>query len=411
MMLNLMPLGSLCRIARGGSPRPIQAFLTDTDDGINWIKISDATASGKYIYSTVEKIKPSGVSRSRMVKEGDFLLSNSMSFGRPYIMRTMGCIHDGWLVLSGYQNFFDQDFLYHLLGSPQVFQQFNQLAAGSTVRNLNIDLASRVQLPIPSLPEQRRIVAILDEAFDAIATAKANTEANWQGARAVLNQCRDDALSSLAAEFGTVNLGSVCDFENGDRGKNYPGKQHRVAEGVPFINAGHLTEDGIDFESMDYISPERYSLLGNGKIKPRDILFCLRGSLGKFANVGDTPVGAIASSLVILRPRSPLYDKYLEIYLASSCCIEMINKYKGGAAQPNLGAKDLKQFVLPLPPQSLQRQLTERLDGIKEQTHLLEAIYSEKSAALDELKKSLLHLAFTGQLTARAADRQLQAVA
>lgn len=89
----------------------------------------------------------------------------------------------------------------------------------------------------------------------------------------------------------------------------------------------------------------------------------------------------------------------------------MINKYKGGAAQPNLGAKDLKQFVLPLPPQSLQRQLTERLDGIKEQTHLLEAIYSEKSAALDELKKSLLHLAFTGQLTARAADRQLQAVA
>src|SRR5690349_13723304 len=137
------PLGEVCAVARGGSPRPIKAFLTNAEDGINWIKISDATASGKYIYSTVEKIKPAGASRSRVVKEGDFLLSNSMSFGRPYIMRTSGCIHDGWLVLSDYENYFDQDFLYHLLGSPQVFQQFDRLAAGSTVRNLNIDLANR----------------------------------------------------------------------------------------------------------------------------------------------------------------------------------------------------------------------------------------------------------------------------
>jgi type I restriction enzyme S subunit len=103
-----------------------------------------------------------------------------MSFGRPYIMQTTGCIHDGWLVLSDYEKYFDQGFLYHLLGSPVVFEQFDRLAAGSTVRNLNIELASRVLLPVPPLSEQQRIVTLLDEAFDGIATAKANAEKNLQ---------------------------------------------------------------------------------------------------------------------------------------------------------------------------------------------------------------------------------------
>lgn len=159
---NERKLGELCEIARGGSPRPIQQFLTKDPEGINWIKISDATASGKYIYKTEEKIIPDGVRRSRMVHDGDFLLSNSMSFGRPYIMRTSGCIHDGWLVLSNYSDHLDQDFLYYVLGSKFIYQQFDRLAAGSTVRNLNIELASRVIMPVPPLTEQRSIAKQLD---------------------------------------------------------------------------------------------------------------------------------------------------------------------------------------------------------------------------------------------------------
>jgi type I restriction enzyme S subunit len=103
-------LGDICDIARGGSPRPIDKFITENKDGINWIKIGDATRSKKYIYETKEKIKKEGISRSRFVNDGDFLLSNSMSFGRPYIMRTTGCIHDGWLVLSNYQKKLDINF-------------------------------------------------------------------------------------------------------------------------------------------------------------------------------------------------------------------------------------------------------------------------------------------------------------
>jgi type I restriction enzyme S subunit len=186
-------LGEICDIERGGSPRPIQNFITTDHDGINWIKIGDATASGKYIYKTEEKIKPEGAKRSRMVYEGDFILSNSMSFGRPYIMKTTGCIHDGWLVL--HQPKVDPDYLYHLLGSDLVFRQFDRLAAGSTVRNLNIGLAKSVEIPYPPLPEQQRIVGILDEAFEGIATAKANAEKNLQNASALFESHLNDVFT------------------------------------------------------------------------------------------------------------------------------------------------------------------------------------------------------------------------
>jgi len=152
-------IGDVMQVERGGSPRPIKKYLTDDPNGLNWIKIGDATASNKYIYKTKEKITADGLHKTRLVEEGDFILSNSMSFGRPYIMKIKGCIHDGWLVLkdknAGVMN---KDFLYHLLCSPYIFEQFDKLAAGSTVRNLNIGLVSSVEIPIPPLPEQKRIV-------------------------------------------------------------------------------------------------------------------------------------------------------------------------------------------------------------------------------------------------------------
>lgn len=165
-------LGEVVEIARGGSPRPIQSYFTEAADGINWIKISDATASGKFIYKTAQKIKPSGLKKTRLVKPGDFLLSNSMSFGRPYIMKTTGCIHDGWLVLSGVERQLDQDYLYHVLGSSSVYAQFDRLAAGSTVRNLNSESASKVSIPVPPISRQKEIAEKLDHAQEVITAAK-----------------------------------------------------------------------------------------------------------------------------------------------------------------------------------------------------------------------------------------------
>ena len=155
-------LGSVLQIARGGSPRPIKQYLTN-DSGINWIKISDTDKGGKYIFSTKEKIIPEGVSKSRMVHSGDFLLTNSMSFGRPYILKTDGCIHDGWLVLSNIENCFDVDFLYYMLSTPFAYYQFCESVSGAVVKNLNSEKVAYSLFPIPPLAEQRRIILKIDE--------------------------------------------------------------------------------------------------------------------------------------------------------------------------------------------------------------------------------------------------------
>lgn len=263
------------------------------------------------------------------------------------------------------------------------------------IRNLDGDAYKAIEVRFPEIREQHRIVALLDEAFAGIATAKANTETSLQRAGEALAIRVERQFDGGKDQR---RLGSVCNFENGDRGKNYPGKQHRVPDGVPFINAGHLAESTVDFSEMDYISEERFSLLANGKIQPRDILFCLRGSLGKFADVGELNRGAIASSLVILRPDAQLDRDYLLAFLSSRQCIEQIERFKGGAAQPNLGARDLKQFVLPLPSVTRQREVVDELARLRAEIVSIQSLYTRKLAALDELKQSLLQRAFSGEL-------------
>jgi restriction endonuclease S subunit len=182
-------LGETLDISRGGSPRPIQEFITDREDGVNWVKIGDASNSSKYIYETKEKIKPAGVGKSRKVTSGDFLLSNSMSFGRPYIMRCDGCIHDGWLLLSNVATHFDEDFLYNLLMSDHVQKQFDSLAAGSSVRNLNIEAVMGVVVSLPPLSAQREIASIantLDEFVWALEATVQNAKRMRQSVLAAL---------------------------------------------------------------------------------------------------------------------------------------------------------------------------------------------------------------------------------
>ena len=163
-------LGSICEIARGGSPRPIKQFLTDDPNGINWIKIGDSDKGGKYINETKERIIPEGMSKSRFVHKGDFLLTNSMSFGRPYILNVDGCIHDGWLVLSDYQIAYDKDFLYYMLSSTFAYYQFCDVVSGAVVKNLNSDKVANALFPLPPIAEQYRIVAKIEEIMPYINT-------------------------------------------------------------------------------------------------------------------------------------------------------------------------------------------------------------------------------------------------
>ena len=170
-------LGEIADIARGGSPRPIEDFITDKENGINWIKIGDTTPEDKYIISAKEKIKPEGKKHSRFVHAGDFLLTNSMSFGRPYILEIDGCIHDGWLVFADIRKYLLKDFLYYTLSSQYIYNSFSLVAAGSTVKNLKADTVKQVLCPLPPLTEQQRIVTRIEELFaqlDSITAALAD---------------------------------------------------------------------------------------------------------------------------------------------------------------------------------------------------------------------------------------------
>ena len=159
----------LVQIERGGSPRPIDDFITDAPNGLNWVKIGDAPTQGNYITKTAEKIRPEGLSKTREVHPGDLILSNSMSFGKPYIMGIDGCIHDGWLLIRNTYGVFDLTFLCHLLGTPQMLSQYRSLAAGSTVNNLNKELVGNTYVTIPSITEQR-VLGAYSEQLDNLIT-------------------------------------------------------------------------------------------------------------------------------------------------------------------------------------------------------------------------------------------------
>lgn len=162
-------VSSVSDILRGGSPRPIENYIVKSG-GVNWIKIGDVDSSAKYIFRTDEQIIESGIQYSRFVHSGDLLLSNSMSFGRPYILKTEGCIHDGWLVIQNYDKYFDKEFLYYLLSSDEVLKQYKSLAAGSSVLNLNKDIVGKVVLYFPpSISEQTAIANILSDCDSEIA--------------------------------------------------------------------------------------------------------------------------------------------------------------------------------------------------------------------------------------------------
>jgi type I restriction enzyme, S subunit len=170
-----------------------------------------------------------------------------------------------------------------------------------------------------------------------------------------------------------VRFSALAAFENGDRGSNYPSRSNFVDQGIAFINAGHLVDELIDYADMNYITPQNFDLLRSGKIQRGDILYCLRGSLGKFAQVTNDVAGAIASSLVIIRLTDKAIASYVMRYLKSSLAAKLIKRFDNGTAQPNLGAGDLAKFVVPLPPLAEQSRIVTRVEELMQLCDALEA--------------------------------------
>lgn len=208
---------------------------------------------------------------------------------------------------------------------------------------------------------------------------------------------------AFTGDWESVSLGEVCVHENGDRGKNYPSKDKLGHEGIPFISALNLANNTIiDDDKLFKASEVQFNNLRSGHLKKGDFVVCIRGSIGKHG-IYPFEKGAIASSLVILRPdENKLSLMWLSYYFDSGLFQDSLSESQNGTAQPNLGAKELMKFELPLPPLAEQKRIVAKLEEllpIVEQYGKAQKELDELNAALPaRLRQSILQEAISGKL-------------
>lgn len=388
-------LGDVCKTGSGGTPLKSKKEFYENGT-IPWLMSGEVSQGEVHVATRFITQKGLENSSARVFPKNTVLVAMyGATAGQVGILKFEASTNQAVCGILPSEQFIPE-FLYYLFLSKK--DELISQATGNAQPNISQIKIKNTHVPIIKLSEQQRIVTILDEAFAGIATATANAEKNLANAREVFESYLHSVFTHSGEGWKAKTLGEVCAFENGDRGVNYPSKSIQTTSGVPFINAGHLTDDGIDLNSMNYIPRDRFDLLGAGKIRVGDILFCLRGSLGKCASVGSITEGAIASSLVILRPDDSVLNSFVLAYLRSHLCAQMIEKYRGGAAQPNLSAHNLKQFIIAVPPMDTQHVIMAKLDDLSAETKKLEAIYQQKLVVLGKLKKSILNQAFRGKI-------------
>ena len=360
-------LGDVCTIERGGSPRPITDYITDSPDGVNWIKIGDAKEGSKYITSTKEKIKKEGVKKSRYVHKGDFILSNSMSFGRPYILDVDGCIHDGWLVIHDDNNVFIKDYLYYLLASPVMYAKFKQLAVGGVVNNLNSALVRKVEIPIPNMTTQEVIVKELDKINKLISLKKQQLADYDNLAQSIFYEMFGDPLENekgwevkkLSNNVQEMFLGP---FGSALKVDSYVDKKDAFCM---VYEQKHAIQGRLDLDNH-FINEEKYNSLRRFEVKGGDFIMSCRGTIGKLYKLpNDAPKGIIHPSLMKIRIKEDVYDStYFKYMLVKIVANERTN---GNCVQMAITAKELGKKTLPLPPLPLQQAFAQRIELIERQ--------------------------------------------
>lgn len=359
-------LGEVCTIERGGSPRPITDYITDSEDGINWIKIGDAQEGSKYITSTKEKIRPEGLKKSRFVHKGDFILSNSMSFGRPYILKVDGCIHDGWLVIHDDKEVFIKDYLYYILSSPIMYAKFSQLAVGGVVNNLNSSLVRKVTIPLPPKSTQLTIVSELDKINELIRLKKEQLKDYDNLAQSIFHEMFGDPVENEKG-WEVKELGQLCEVTSSKR----VFINEVVDAGVPFIRGTELTALNklVPGEKMHYtlfITQEHYERLK---------------AITGVPKVGDLLIPSINADGIVwmVDTEKPLYFKdgrvlwihvnhnhfnSIAIQKLMNILIKNIYASMGGATFAELKLFVLRNMKVPIPPLSVQDAFAEKIKRI-----------------------------------------------
>ncbi|EIA58368.1 hypothetical protein cco117_01455 [Campylobacter coli 2698] len=393
-MINLLQgwewksLGEIFNIERGGSPRPIKEFLTDKENGINWIKIGDIK-NQKYLYKTEEKIIQEGLKKSKLVIEGDLLVSNSMSFGKPVIVKLQkGAIHDGWLLLKEKINL-NKEYFYYLFSSNFMYSFLSYQASGSTVKNLNIDKLKQIEIPLPPLKEQERIVGILDESFAKIDESikileqdLLNLDELMQSAlQKAFNPLKDNAKENykLPQSWEWKSLEEISEniSAGGDKPKNCT--ESKTAKNQIPVYANGVNNNGL----VGYTDKATI-------IKP-SLTISARGTIG-FVCIRKEPYFPIVRLISLIPCENILCLHYLYF------CLNFFIAKGEGSSIPQLTIPKFKSLQIPLPPLKEQEQIAKHLDFVFEKTKALKELYTKELKDYEELKQSLLNKAFKGEL-------------
>ncbi len=233
-------LGEVSNVQRGASPRPISNYISKTGEGTPWIKIGDIAPGSKYVEKTEEKIVEDGVNKSRLLHTGDFILSNSMSFGRPYILKIDGCIHDGWASISNFSQFLNSDYLYHLLNSNDVQHYWKSQVNTGSVSNLNSEIIKSTEIPVPPMEGQEKIVEVLDSFTSLITELQDELQARKQQYEYYRNQ-----LLSFEdkKEYNIRQIGELFEIKTG---KGVTKKESNSNGKYPIISGGKEPMEFID---------------------------------------------------------------------------------------------------------------------------------------------------------------------
>jgi len=371
-------------VARGGSPRPIDDFITDDPSGVNWIMIGDTQEGGKYIDRTAKRIRRDGVRNSRQVKEGDFLLTNSMSFGRPYILRTSGCIHDGWLVLSPKSDEIHTDYFYYYLGSKEVRAKLSAKAAGAVVKNLNKEIVKALEIPLPPLAEQKRIAAILDKA-DAIRRKRQQAiQLADEFLRSVFLDMFGDPVTNPKG-WDVRPVGEVCDciVPGRDKPKSFSGS-------IPWITTNELNHLGTTYKSEKFLglSGEEIEEVRAKIVAPNSVIMTCVGDLGIVSIAGEQMV--INQQLHAFLPNKNITPSFLSFALAWQKGY-MLNM-ASSTTLPYMNKSVCNSVPVILPPKNLQNKF-------EEFSSLVSCLKLKMQAVTNEpIIEALSKKAFSGQL-------------
>ena len=335
-------LGEIATVLRGASPRPIKKYITNDSDGVNWIKIGDVPVGSKYITQSEEKITKEGAEKSRYVRKGDFILSNSMSFGRPYILAIDGCIHDGWLSISNFKDVFLSDYLYYLLSSSAIQQEMKKRASfGGAVQNLNADIVKALVLPVPPIEVQNEIVRILDDYTENVVDLQ-NQLALEITARQRQYTFYRNKLLTYDSKTRIMPLKDVAEIERGTR-----------------VVRSQLTEAGLYPVFQNALTPMGYYDKAN-RLENNTFLICA-GAAGQIG-YSDVDFWA-ADDCYTFKCCEKLENRYLFHVLKNSQ--HRIDAQVRRASIPRISREAVGNIRIPIPPLDVQNRIVNVLDNFE----------------------------------------------